>query len=258
MPQLTTEPSETADIGLAICVMGTVETVAIAQRTGFDFLVVDMEHGRIGLDAMTDICVAGLLAGVPVYARVTGPTSPDLARVLDCGATGVIVPHVDTLEQARAIVEKTRFLPTGNRALPGPLAISGFEPVPVADLIATAEASTRVIAMIESVSGLEAADEIAALEGIDGLMIGSNDLAAALGCPGDVAHETVVGAFAAIGRAAKRNGKTFCTMGLPPERVREQALDFGAGMVVATNEINLLFDGARHTLDSFRKITTDA
>ncbi|MBB4123262.1 HpcH/HpaI aldolase family protein [Martelella radicis] len=252
---MTRKSPEAAAIGLAICVMGTVETVAVARRTGFDFLVVDMEHGRIGLDQMTDICVAGLLAGLPVYARVTGPASPDIARVLDCGATGVIVPHVDTLQQAEAIVEKTRFLPTGSRALPGPLAITGFEPVPVAELVDKAEASTQVIAMVESLSGLEAAEQIATLDGIDGLMIGSNDLAAALGCPGDIANDAVVEAFAAIGRAAKRKGKTFGVMGLPPERVREQALDFGARMIVATNEINLLFEGAQRTLGDFRKIT---
>ncbi|WP_201777024.1 HpcH/HpaI aldolase family protein [Martelella endophytica] len=247
--------SRAAAIGLAICVMNTVETVAVARRTGFDFIVVDMEHGRIGLDSLTDISVAGLLAGLPVYARVTGPSSPDIARVLDCGAIGVIVPHVDTLEQARAIVEKTRFLPTGGRALPGPLAMTGFEPVPVAELIAKAEATTRVIAMIESRSGLDAADDIAALAGIDGLMIGSNDLAAAIGHVGDIGHDVVQQAFRRIGAAAMRHGKSFGAMGLPPDRVREQALAFGADMIVATNEINLLFEGAQRTMADFRQIT---
>lgn len=253
-----TPPSDAADIGLAVCVMGTVEVVAIAQRAGYDFLIVDMEHGRIGLGAMTDICVAGLLAGLPVYARVTGPSSPDIARVLDCGARGVIIPHVDTLEQARSIVEKTRFQPTGNRALPGPLAVCGFEPVSVGTLMETSEAQTRVIAMIESRSGLEAAEDIAALEGIDGLMIGTNDLAAGLGHVGDVAHETVRQAFADIGRAALAHGKTFGTMGLPSELVGPQALALGARMIVATNEINLLSDGAAKALNHFRGITQTA
>ena len=258
MKHQASPPAADATIGLAVCVVGTVEMVSIASRTGYDFLVVDMEHGRIGLDQMTDICVAGLLAKMPVYARVTGPSSADIARVLDCGAVGVIVPHVDTLEEARAIVRKTRFLPTGERALPGPLAINGFEPVPVARLVETAEASTKVIAMIESRSGLEAAGDIAALDGIDGLMIGSNDLAAALGHPGDIGHPDVRSAFEQIGRAAGSSGKTFGTMGLPPEMLRGHALDFGARMIVATNEINLLFDGAVRALADFRKIAEEA
>ncbi|NVK35843.1 MAG: aldolase [Rhodobacteraceae bacterium] len=227
-------------------------------KAGYDFLLVDMEHGRIGIAEMTDICVAGLLAGLPVYARLTGPNSPDLSRALDCGASGVVVPHVDTLEQAQSIVKRTRFMPLGERSLPGPLAICGFEPVKVPTLIDKSERTTRVIAMIESQSGLDAASEIAALEGIDGIMIGSNDLAAAVGHLGDVGHPNVKQAFADIGKAAQRHGKTFGVMGLPADLIEDQALAFGARMIVATNEINLLSEGADRVLDDYRQIGQNA
>ncbi|MEP4030853.1 aldolase/citrate lyase family protein [Roseibium polysiphoniae] len=250
--------SDAVNIGLAVCVMGTVEIVTVTCKAGYDFLLVDMEHGRIGIAEMTEICVAGLLAGLPVYARVTGPGSPDLSRVLDCGASGVVVPHVDTLEQAQSIVKRTRFMPVGERSLPGPLAICGFGSVKVPNLIEKAERTTRVIAMIESQSGLHAASDIAELEGIDGVMIGSNDLAASLGHLGDVGHPKVKQAFAEIGQAAELHGKSFGVMGLPTELIEDQALALSAGMIVATNEINLLSEGADRVLGEYRQISQNA
>lgn len=241
-------------IGLATCVLGTPEAAAVTRRCGFDFLIVDMEHSRITIDEAAGICVAGLLGNLPVYVRVTGPASPDLARVLDCGATGVIVPHVDTLAQAQEIVRLTRFPPTGERALPGAIAPFGFEPVDVHTMVRESERRTRVIAMIESRAGLEAAAAIAALDGIDALMIGSNDFAAALGRMGKLDHPDVLAAFRIIAEAAHRAGKLFGAMGLPEALIRSHAHDLDADMLVATNEINLIADGGRDLLQRIRAV----
>jgi 2-keto-3-deoxy-L-rhamnonate aldolase RhmA len=247
-------PKNTPRIGLAACVMGLPEMVPIARGAGFDFLLVDMEHGRITIDALAGICIAGLQSNFPVLARVTGPGSPDLARVLDCGATGVVVPHVDSVDQARAITAACRFAPLGARAIPGPLAIMNFCPSAPAELITTSEAKIEVIAMIESCAGLAAAPEIAGVQGLTSLMIGANDLAAAMGHVGDVGHADVQQAFADIAGAAARANIGFGAMGLPTELLHSHALNLGAGLIVATNEINLLVDGAHDTLAQFRAL----
>ncbi|UOM35371.1 HpcH/HpaI aldolase/citrate lyase family protein [Acuticoccus sp. I52.16.1] len=254
MPKIDDESRGPA-IGLAVCVLATPDAAAITRQCGYDFLVVDMEHGRITVDAMASICVAGLMGGFPVYVRVTGPTSPDVARVLDCGATGVIVPHVDTLADAETIVKKTRFAPVGERALPGAVALFGFRPVEVATMVAHSERTTRVIAMIESRSGLEAAPAIAALEGVDALMIGSNDLASALGRMGEIDHPDVAAGFRAVAAAARGAGKMFATMGLPEALIGSHARDLGADMIVATNEINLIADTGTEVLKRVRGLT---
>lgn len=239
-------------IGLAACVMGLPEMVPVARGAGYDFLLVDMEHGRITVDALSGICVAGLQSDFPVMARVTGPGSPDLARVLDCGARGVVVPHIDTVDQARTIASACRFPPLGARAIPGPVALMNFSPAPPADLIAASEAQVEVIAMIESNEGLASARDIAAVPGLTGLVIGANDLAAALGHVGDVAHPAVHQAFADIAGAAADAGIGFGAMGLPAELLKSHALNLDATLIVATNEINLLVDGAHDTLARFK------
>jgi 2-keto-3-deoxy-L-rhamnonate aldolase RhmA len=241
-------------IGLAACIVGLPEMVSVARGAGFDFLLLDMEHGRIAIDALTSVCVAGLFAQFPVLARVTGPSSPDIARVLDCGAAGVIVPHVDTADQARAIVKACRFAPVGNRAIPGPLAILDFDVTTPAHLIEASEANVQVHAMIESKHALLQVDEIAQVQGLTGLVIGANDLAADLGHLGDLAHPEVAQAFADIAQAAKSANIGFGVMGLPKELVMSHALNMGATLVVATNEINLLVEAASDVRSAFNQL----
>lgn len=243
--------AQSPQIGLAACVVGLPEMVPVARAAGFDFLLIDMEHGRIAIDALAAICVTGLQSGYPVLARVTGPSSPDLARVLDCGAAGVIVPHVDTVDQARAIVAACRFAPLGARAIPGPLAILSFQPVPPVELVETCESGVQVHAMIESRAGLDAVQDIAAVPGLTALIIGANDLAADLGHVGDVGHPEVQQAFADIAGAAAAAGIGFGAMGLPPALLHSHGIDLGATTIVATNEINLLVDGARDVATRF-------
>ncbi|MEI4487361.1 aldolase/citrate lyase family protein [Frigidibacter sp. MR17.14] len=230
-------------LGLAFCLLGRSEAVLLARGAGFDFVVIDMEHGPLGISDLGQAAAAGLAAGMAVWGRVTGPTSGDIARVLDCGATGVVVPHVDTVEEARHIARICRFAPRGARALPGPLPALDYRVVPAAQLCPGAERNTQVIAMIESAAGLAACEEIAAVEGIDMLIIGSNDLADGLGLRGQLDHPQVRAAFARIAAAARAAGKGFGAMGLPPALVESHALALGATALVVTNETNLIVQG---------------
>ncbi|MBN9673922.1 aldolase [Labrenzia aggregata] len=227
----------------------------MARGAGFSFVVVDMEHGPLGISELGQMAAAGLASRFPVYGRVTGPGSPDVARVLDCGATGVIVPHVDSVEDARRVVRACRFQPTGARALPGPLPAFEYHALRAEELCDRSETSTQVIAMIESAAGLDAVEEIAATPGIDGLMIGSNDLADGIGLRGQLHHPDFLSACARISTAALANGCTYGIMGLPRDLVRSHALDLGATLVVATNETNLVAEGGALLLDGLRRET---
>ncbi|MBE9636836.1 HpcH/HpaI aldolase family protein [Salipiger mangrovisoli] len=242
-----------ARFGLAFCLLGRAEAILLARGAGFDFAVIDMEHGPLGLGDLGQAAAVGLAAGLPVYGRVTGPASPDIARVLDCGATGVIVPHVDSAEEAANIARACHFAPRGARALPGPLPALDYRVVPAAELTDTAERQVEVIAMIESAAALEAVEDIAATPGIDMLMIGSNDLADGIGHRGDLAHPEVLAAFARIAGAARTNGRGFGVMGLPPALVRSHALSLGATTLVASNETNLIAEGGAALLRALRE-----
>lgn len=246
------ENSLTPKWGLAFCVLGRAEAVLLARGGGFDFAVVDMEHGPLGLDALGQVAAAGRAAGFEVWGRVTGPQSGDVARVLDCGATAVVVPHVDSAEDAARIADLCRFAPRGHRALPGPLPGMDYALVPADRLCAEAERDTMVIAMIESAAGLSAVEQIAATEGVDMLMIGSNDLADGLGHRGDLDHPEVAQAFVRIASAARDNGCKFGVMGLPERLVQAYARDLGAAYIVATNDTNLMIEGGAALLGRLR------
>ncbi len=155
----------------------------------------------------------------------------------------MIVPHVDTADQARRIVQLTRYAPYGNRSVPSPLALFGFRPVDVKTLMAGCEAEVQVTVMIESAEGVAEAEAIAAVPGIDALMVGANDLAVSLGHAGEVGHPDVHAAFARIAAAATAAGKEFAVIGVPDALLESHAFSLGAATVIATNDINLLVDG---------------
>lgn len=244
----------TLSIGMAACVFRSVEILSVARHAGFDFLVADMEHGSMSIGEVATLCVAGREAGFPVHVRVPGAGSEYLTRVVDCGAHGVIIPHVDTTSTARAIVDRVRFRPVGHRSIPSPIAVTGFRPLPPSTLIEQAEAALKVTVMIESADGLAEVARIAAVPGIDSVMVGTNDLAESLGRRGDIDHPDVLRAFAKIAAAAVNAGKEFAVIGLPIERMQSHALDLGATSAVVANDINLLFDAAVARVSDIRAL----
>jgi len=245
-------------IGLAACVLRSVEILVLAQRCAFDWLLVDMEHTPITIGEAGSLATAGQAAGFPVIVRVGGPDHPDLARVLDCGAEGVLVPHVDSAAQARRIVALCRFAPAGQRSLPSPLARFGFQMPPAEEMMRATDRATLIIAMIESAAGLAEVEQIAAVPGLDALMVGANDLAAGMGYPGKLDHSSVHAAFRHIATAASRHGLAFGVIGVPEALLGPLAHDLGARLIVATNDVNLLLDAGAAMVCRLRGTLPDA
>ena len=244
----------TLQIGMAACVFRSVEMLSVARHCGFDFLVADMEHGAFSLGEAATLCVAGLEAGYPVHVRVPSAGSENLTRAADCGARGLIVPHVDSAEEAAFVADRLRFPPRGRRSIPSPLAVAGFRPLRPDALIALCETNLSVTVMIESAEGVAAARAIAAIEGIDTLMVGANDLAQSLGHTGDVAHEEVRAAFQAVAEAARAAGRAFGVIGVPSALLRSHALALGARVAIVANDIDLIVAAGVGTADAIRRL----
>ena len=152
-----------------------VEMVAIA---GFDFVVVDCEHGPSEVAELRRHLVLAETHRVPVLVRV-GSDEPALTlRALDQGAAGVIAPHIDTAEQARALVEAAHYPPLGHRGFATYTRTGRFGTVDPAEHQARLTAETLVLGMIESPVGVEHAAEVIGVPGLDGIMIGTADLRA--------------------------------------------------------------------------------
>lgn len=145
---------------------------------GFDWACVDEQHGgAAGGRDNTDLISAVRAAGVPAFVRVAWNRPELIGRALDSGADGVVVPMVDDVEQARAAASAARFAPRGTRSF-GPVRSVDAVAVPVPE---RANADVLCLVMVETARGLAAVDDIAAVDGVDGVFVGPFDLSLALG-----------------------------------------------------------------------------
>ena len=182
-----------------------IEIARIAKAAGFDSLYVDLEHSSFSLDTTSQICIAALEAGITPLVRVPGVA--EVSRVLDAGALGVIAPHVQSADDARRYVEAAKFPPLGQRSAAGPLPHLHYRSFPAAEADAALDEATLLIVQFESEQALSQADAIAAVEGVDLVMIGSNDLLADWGLAGQYEHSRLRDAYARTIAACRKHGK---------------------------------------------------
>jgi len=177
----------------------------MAARAGFDWVAVDLEHSSITLRECEDLIRTLDLAGTTPLVRLTS-NDPDLIkRVMDSGARGVIVPTVSTEEEAQLAVEAVYYPPRGRRGV-GLARAQGYG----ADFAGSLKRLTKeavVVAMIENAQGVENAERILAVDGIDAYFLGPYDLSASLGLIGKTSHPKVEKAIAKVRAAGKRAGK---------------------------------------------------
>ena len=194
-------------IGFGLIHLRTTASALIAQATGFDWLFIDTEHGAHSIQEATQICLAALPTGITPIVRVCADALDEGTRALDNGAMGIVVPHVNNAAQARRVAEAFRYPPTGHRSWGGPPAIYGFLPPGAEEAQAAVNREILVCGMIETPQAVEQIEEIAAVDGIDALMIGTSDLSAELGVSGQIGHEKVQAAYAKVAAACRKHGR---------------------------------------------------
>jgi len=193
-------------LGTMVTEFATPSVARLTTAAGAEFTLFDLEHTGYGIERMRTVLAAARSADTVPFLRVPDAAYDLIARGLDLGALGVMVPAVESAEEALLVVESARFPPVGRRGF-GLLMRDEWEPEGVPATLAKANAETIVLVQIETAAGLAAVDEIAAVEGVDVLWIGHFDLTASLGIPGDFASpryreavDRVVAAGAAAGK----------------------------------------------------------
>lgn len=182
--------------------------VEVAAAAGFDFVVIDQEHAPFDRVTVDALILAGRAADIAVLVRVPGADARDILPPLDCGAQGVLVPHVDSGARAGAVVAEARYR-GGRRGFTNSSRAGGYGRAGFPEHIAAGDAGTAVLAMVEDVASLAALPAIMAVPGLDAVFIGRGDLACALGCDGTAAAP-VVKAAEQIAAAARAAGKVLC------------------------------------------------
>ena len=194
---------------------------AIAASAGADFLMYDMEHTGIGFETLKDQMAACRGLDIAPLVRVPTTEGNTVGQVLDIGAHGVMVPMVETAEQARDLVRRAYYPPEGARGTAFGIAHDDYDTAHPIDIMQAANQRTLVIAMIETAKGLANVEEIAAIDGIDVLWLGHFDLTSSMGIAGQLDHPDYLAAIACIITAAKAHGKMAGYMAMNRDFARE-------------------------------------
>ena len=186
----------------------TIPHAAIAEimaKSGFDWLVIDMEHSPIGISETEELIRVIHLCGLPALVRVGENNSNLIKRVMDSGASGVIVPMVNTKEQARQAVEAVKYPPAGQRGV-GLARAQGYGTLFEEYQGWVAKEST-VIVQIEHIQAVKNIDAILSIDGVDGFIVGPYDLSASLGIPGQFDHPAMLQALGTIKNVVNKGTK---------------------------------------------------
>ena len=218
-----------------------VEIARLAKTAGFDMIYIDLEHSTLTLEATSQICLAGLSAGIAPMVRLPANTGEYIQRVLDGGALGVIAPGVRSAEEARAVVRAAKYAPLGERGAGGALPHLEYRSFPTAEANAAINDATMVIVQFESAGAVDKAEEIAAVEGVDMVLIGVNDLLADLGLAGQLEHPKVRDAYARTIEACRKHGKHVGVGGLSTRpKLAAEFLAMGARLLSTGTDIQFL------------------
>jgi 2-keto-3-deoxy-L-rhamnonate aldolase RhmA len=232
----------------------TVHAVAIARAAGFEAMYVDMEHSQVSFEDTSQLCLAACMAGITPLVRVASHEHYDISRVLDGGAAGVIVPHIDNAKEAKACVDACRFPPLGKRSVAGSGAVLGYASLPAAETNRVLNENIIVIPMLETPEAIANADEIAAVAGVDMLLVGTNDLMAEMGIPGQLDNPKVREAYATVAAACKKHRKFLGIGGIKSGTILTDIRAMGATFLLGSNDEALLAAAAKAESKSLREI----
>ena len=229
---------------LSLRQLRTADAAMIVRECGFDGFYVDREHGMYSDVETATLCTAGLMMGLLPAVRVRANNAAEIGGALDAGALCVIVPHVADAADAVRAVAAAKFPPAGDRSVAQLGPAMRYRSLPIGEIVRIGNEMTMVIAMLETADGVAAADAIAAVPGIDALMIGPTDLSAALGIPGELRHPRICDAYRLAAAAARRHGKQMVAGGAGGPGTAAMA-EAGARIFLGGTDVGYLMAAAR-------------
>jgi 2-keto-3-deoxy-L-rhamnonate aldolase RhmA len=238
-------------VGAMVFEFFTPGIAQILRLAGAEFVLYDMEHAGLGIEGLKQQCAYCRGIGIAPMVRVPRGEYHFLARALDVGAQGVMVPMVESAGQARLIAESTHYPPKGRRGAAFGFAHDHYEPGPPQDKMKAADQRNLIIAQIETERGLDAVEAIAAVEGIDALWVGHFDLTNFLGIPGQFDHPRYIEALKRIVAAGRRHKKA---LGYMPsdEKAARAHMALGFNLLAAGTDQAILMQGYKSLIAAMR------
>lgn len=238
-------------LGCSFSQLRSPEAATILGKAGFDWCYLDAEHGGFGIETLQDLCRASIAAGMMPIVRVADIQYALIARALDCGAMGVLLPRIESPEILKNAVSWARFPPLGVRGYGlGPPHVE-YEAASIPQIMEHRNANTMVVLQIETKLALERREKLLAVQGVDAVMVGPADLSISLGVPGQFEHPKLVEAIEKIRASCEAHGVA------PGIHMRSLAVakiwkDRGMKFLSTGSETSFLFDKASEAVQTLR------
>lgn len=195
-------------LGTMVTVFDNPEVAKLIKVIGFDFFIVDSEHGNMDYGTVANMFAVAREAGIPAFVRIPEVRREVILKYMEIGAKGLLLPNTETVEQAKKLVEYSKYYPLGNRGVSLMRGHTGFEkPESATDYMKETNEETILMVQIESPTGVKNIEEILDVEGIDAAFIGPNDLSQSMGIMGQTDRPEFIDAVDKVIAAAKSKQK---------------------------------------------------
>ena len=242
-------------LGVGLRQARTADIGKIMKTCGYDWLFIDMEHNSMSIDTAAQISVAAQDAGVAPIVRVPGFQHFHATRALDGGAQGVVVPHVDTAEVAAEMVSNCKYPPVGHRSVTGRLPQVNFEAHPQDEVTRSVNNATLVVVMVETPTAVENVEAIAAVPGVDSVLVGTNDLCTEMGIPGAVGDARIQEIMERVVAACRAHGKHPGLGGVYEPPLMERYIRMGMRLILCGNDLTMMMAAAQERSARMRSIS---
>ena len=239
-------------LGVGIRQSRTVDIGKIMAASDYDWLFIDMEHNSMDVDTASQISVAAQDAGICPIVRVPDFAHHHATRVLDCGAMGIVFPHVDDADTARKLVSYCLYPPKGHRSMTGSLPQLNFEKLPIPEVAKIINESMLVVIMLESPTAIDNVEEIASIPGVDVILIGTNDLCMEMGIPGDYSNPKIKEAYKKVIAACNKYNKTPGMGGVYNEELMSEYITMGMRFILSGSDLSFMMTAARQRSKNLR------
>ena len=229
------------------------EVVEITGQVGLDFVAIDDEHGWMNPETQSSLVVAARSVGMAAIVRLRDDDPKLIGRMLDMGADGIVVPHVDTAEAARRAVQAAKFFPEGERGVSHRTRSAGYSVMDYEQYTAAANARTCIGVLIESKEAVRNLDDILAVRGLDFVLVGHKDLSQSLGHPAQTEHPLVMDRISTILRKTSEAGLT-PAVGVSRVKQAKPFVELGARMVFVSKDMGLLYRAYQDMLAEARRL----
>ncbi len=240
-------------LGTMVTTFDNPEISKILKVCGFDYFVIDCEHGSIDYGSVAAILSMAREVGIAAIIRIPEVKREVVLKYMEMGATGLLLPNTDTVEQAQLLVTYAKYSPLGNRGVSLLRPHTGFEPVNNAvEYMNRLNEKTILMVQIESPEGVENVEKMLDIEGIDAAFIGPNDLSQSMGIMGQYKNPDFIVAVDHVILSAKEKGK-YAGIHLNTVDALQPWLDKGMKINLCANEVIYMMTAAREVMDKIKK-----